>query len=108
MSVLDLALRFNSRPSNEVSSDGDETVPSGTSLGQNLVGDKPLNERRKQPDSRAWDSWDTPYTVPAGTVEYRCSVCRQLARFGYGVRLLHGEEGRWFCAAHRPTELGSV
>jgi hypothetical protein len=31
-----------------------------------------------------------------------CSVCGQPARFGYGVRLLHGEEGRWFCAAHRP------
>jgi hypothetical protein len=38
-----------------------------------------------------------------GTAERRCSVCGQLARFGYDVRLLHGEEGRWFCAAHRPV-----
>jgi hypothetical protein len=66
MSVLDLALRFNSRPSNEVS-DGDETVPAGTNLGQHLIGDKPLNERRKQAASRAWDTWDNPYTVPDGT-----------------------------------------
>ena len=31
-----------------------------------------------------------------------CSVCGQPARFGSGVRLLRGEEGRRFCAAHRP------
>jgi hypothetical protein len=40
--------------------------------------------------------------VPASFFDHRCSVCGQLARFGYGVRLMHGEEGRWFCAAHRP------
>ena len=40
--------------------------------------------------------------VPASLFDPRCSVCGQLARFGYGVRLMHGEEGRWFCAAHRP------
>ena len=39
--------------------------------------------------------------VPASLFDPRCSVCGQLARFGYGVRLMHGEEGRWFCAAHR-------
>lgn len=38
----------------------------------------------------------------------QCSVCGQQARFGYGVHLRHGEEGRWFCAAHRPTEFGSA
>jgi hypothetical protein len=37
-----------------------------------------------------------------GTPERLCSVCGQPARFGYGVLLLRGEEGRWFCAAHRP------
>jgi hypothetical protein len=40
--------------------------------------------------------------VPANFFDHRCAVCGQLARFGYGVRLMHGEEGRWFCAAHRP------
>jgi hypothetical protein len=40
--------------------------------------------------------------VPASFFDHRCTVCGQSARFGYGVRLLHGEEGRWFCAAHRP------
>ena len=43
--------------------------------------------------------------VPASFFDHRCSVCGQPARFGYEVRLLHGEEGRWFCAAHRP-EVG--
>jgi hypothetical protein len=40
--------------------------------------------------------------VPASFFDHRCSVCGQPARFGYGVGLLRGEEGRWFCAAHRP------
>jgi hypothetical protein len=29
------------------------------------------------------------------------------ARFGAGVRLQEGREGRWFCAAHRPQEAGT-
>ena len=51
----------------------------------------------------------TPYArniaaspAPADFFDHRCAVCGQPARFGCGVRLLHGEEGRWFCAAHRP------
>jgi hypothetical protein len=40
--------------------------------------------------------------VPASFFDHRCSACGQPARFGYEVRVLHGEEGRWFCAAHRP------
>jgi hypothetical protein len=39
--------------------------------------------------------------------ECRCFVCGQLARFGLGVRLREGQEGRWFCAAHRPQETGT-
>jgi hypothetical protein len=38
----------------------------------------------------------------------RCSVCGQPARFGFGVRIRQGEEGRWFCAAHRPQEAGTA
>jgi hypothetical protein len=34
--------------------------------------------------------------------ERPCSVCGQPARFGYDVYLRRGEDGRWFCAAHRP------
>jgi hypothetical protein len=37
-----------------------------------------------------------------------CCVCGQPARFGFGVRLRLGQEGRWFCAAHRPTDFGSA
>ena len=43
--------------------------------------------------------------VPASFFDHRCAACGQPARFGYDVRLLHGEEGRWFCAAHR-SEAG--
>jgi hypothetical protein len=39
---------------------------------------------------------------------HRCSVCGQPARFGFGVRLRQGEEGRWLCAAHRPQEAGTA
>jgi hypothetical protein len=38
----------------------------------------------------------------------RCGVCGQLAQFGYGVDLMQGQEGRWFCAAHRPQEVGTA
>jgi hypothetical protein len=38
----------------------------------------------------------------------RCGVCGQLAHFGYGVRIRQGEEGRWFCAAHRPPVDGTA
>jgi hypothetical protein len=37
--------------------------------------------------------------VPASFFDHRCAPCGQPARFGYDVRLLHGEEGRWFYAA---------
>jgi hypothetical protein len=55
----------------------------------------------------------TPGTVGAvatsirDSSDRRCCACGQFARFGFGVRLLHSQEGRWFCAAHRP-EQGSA
>lgn len=38
--------------------------------------------------------------------ERRCFVCGQPARFGFGVHLRRGLEGRWTCAAHRPHGEG--
>jgi hypothetical protein len=38
--------------------------------------------------------------------ERRCYVCGQPARFGFGVHLRRGLEGRWTCAAHRPLGEG--
>ena len=38
----------------------------------------------------------------------RCDVCGQPAHFGYGVHVRQGQEGRWFCAAHRPQEAGTA
>jgi hypothetical protein len=41
-------------------------------------------------------------SAPPSFYDHRCDVCGQRARFGYGVRLLHAQEGQWYCAAHRP------
>ena len=38
--------------------------------------------------------------------ERRCFICGQPARFGFGVHLRRGFEGRWTCAAHRPHGEG--
>jgi hypothetical protein len=38
--------------------------------------------------------------------EGRCFVCGQPARFGLGVHLRRGLEGRWTCAVHRPQGEG--
>ena len=40
--------------------------------------------------------------APVSDTARRCGVCEQLAHLGYGVRIRQGEEGLWFCAAHRP------
>jgi hypothetical protein len=39
---------------------------------------------------------------------HRCGVCGQVAHFGCDVRIQQGEEGRWFCAAHRPQGAGTA
>ena len=63
------------------------------------------------------DGWTNGTTGTDGTAsersssddrERRCFVCGQPARFGFGVRIRQGEEGRWFCAAHRPQEAGTA
>lgn len=35
------------------------------------------------------------------TPEHRCDICGAAARFGFGVRVLQGQEGRWACRKHR-------
>jgi hypothetical protein len=60
--------------------------------------------------------WTNGTTGTDGTVsersssdrERRCFVCGQPARFGFGVRIRQGEEGRWSCVAHRPLEAGTA
>jgi hypothetical protein len=36
--------------------------------------------------------------------DHTCSACGRRAFWGYGVRLLKGEPGTWYCRAHRPAE----
>ena len=62
MGILDLAFRFNSPLSG-----GNGSVPAGANLGQLASSDRQLNLLGKKPARRAWDTWDTPYTVPVGT-----------------------------------------
>jgi hypothetical protein len=67
-----------------------------------LMGHLPRSETNETNGTR-----ETAGTRETRDHTHRCTVCGQAARFGYGVRLLHGQEGRWFCAAHRP-ELGNA
>jgi hypothetical protein len=45
-----------------------------------------------------------PPRPPAETVQRRCVVCGQRASFGFDVRLREGQQGRLFCATHRPQQ----
>jgi hypothetical protein len=35
------------------------------------------------------------------TPEHHCEICRRPARFGFGVNVRQGKEGRWACLEHR-------
>lgn len=75
---------------------------------------KTTNLRKSEPDFSSFATF-APFAAlpeqrddPAPALfDHRCAVCGQPARFGCGVRLRQGQEGRWFCAAHRP-EQGSA
>jgi hypothetical protein len=36
-------------------------------------------------------------------MEFFCVVCKKPACFGFGVRLLKGRKGVWYCSKHRPN-----
>lgn len=37
--------------------------------------------------------------------DHPCCVCgSKRAFYGYGVKLLKGQEGKWFCKEHRPNQ----
>jgi hypothetical protein len=40
--------------------------------------------------------------------DHSCLACGQPARLGFGFWLRQGEEGQWFCAAHRPLGVGTA
>jgi hypothetical protein len=54
-------------------------------------------------DGTSWASKGAPRDLGRG-----CLVCGQPAHFGFGVRLREAQEGRWFCAAHRPQQPGTA
>jgi hypothetical protein len=60
------------------------------------------------PELRAMKPAIAAAVAQASDAARRCDVCGQLAHFGYRVRLRQGEQGRWFCAAHRPQEQGTA
>jgi hypothetical protein len=64
------------------------TNGTGETIGTNGTAEMPLNGLRDD--------------------EHSCFACGQPARFGFDVRLRQGEEGRWFCAAHRPEAFGTA
>jgi hypothetical protein len=36
-----------------------------------------------------------------------CEICGGVGLFGYGVRMLLDQRGRWYCGAHRPGRPGA-
>lgn len=49
--------------------------------------------------------WDLPTQAPRPEARepelFFCAVCNAQASFGYGVHLLRGKPGTWYCAEHR-------
>jgi hypothetical protein len=60
------------------------------------------------PELRAMKPAIAAVVAQVSDAAHRCCVCGQLAPFGYGVALRQGQEGRWFCGAHRPQEAGTA
>lgn len=55
------------------------------------------------------DIFTAPTPRPESRIEYDgvaflhyCATCGKFGAFGYGVHLLRGETGVWFCREHRP------
>jgi hypothetical protein len=55
--------------------------------------------------------YDEPFAPRRARLEERngvlihfCVVCGAWGMFGYGVNLLSGQLGRWYCRAHRPND----
>ena len=45
--------------------------------------------------------------LPDPPLEFFCAVCGKLACYGYGVSLLKGKVGTWYCREHRPEKRAS-
>jgi hypothetical protein len=60
------------------------------------------------PELRAMKPAIAAAVAQVSDAAHRCGVCGQLAHFGFGVRQREGQEGRWFCAAHRLQESGTA
>ncbi len=43
-----------------------------------------------------------PRLTAAGQLLHPCRVCGAPGSFGFGVRLLKGQLGTWYCGDHRP------
>ena len=85
MSVLDLALRFNSRLTERTSDEGNGGVPARTNLGQHVDGAKFLSPLDKKSVCRGRDSRDTPSTVPIGTLTVKATLGMPGTRGTFGT-----------------------
>jgi hypothetical protein len=64
---------------------------------------------RAAPPAEDEPGYEFPCLTRRGRFEVRgqlhlhfCEECGAWGAFGYGVRLIAGHQGRWYCAAHRP------
>jgi len=54
-----------------------------------------------RPSLRDLDTASEPRRHERDLKTHTCLVCGKLASFGFGVKLMHGIEGRWSCFEHR-------
>lgn len=82
----------------------------GKSGAADILAPLPWHERAAPPIAGE-PSYEQPCSARRGRVEDRngvllhfCFDCGRWGAYGYGVRLLAGKSGRWYCRAHRPHE----
>lgn len=39
---------------------------------------------------------------------YRCAQCGEIAHYGFKVNIRAGQDGEWFCFAHKPDKQGET
>jgi len=54
-----------------------------------------------KPSQRDLDTHSEPSRIDRDLKPHSCTICGKPASFGFGVKLMHGIDGRWSCFEHR-------
>jgi len=70
-----------------------------------------LKARIENDGEAAEPKWSEPWPQRRGRIENRdgaflhfCKICGTWGAFGFDVRFLAGQHGRWYCSQHRPDK----